>query len=235
MKQDLRILLPSVVIFLLSFLDRTNVANARVLNQATGDSLLQTLHFTNHEFVVSLMLFLVAYAAFEAPSNLMLKRFHPSRWIAFLMMTWGILTMTLAAVESYAAFTIVRVLLGAAEAGLFPGLVFILTFWYKTNERILRIALIFASGCAAGAFGGAIAYGIGHLNGRNGLEGWRSMVIHIGGNAKLRHGNICVSLFPDWPETAKWLSPEERALAVARLIGDASSSVPSELWEDALV
>ncbi|KDQ12032.1 hypothetical protein BOTBODRAFT_135209 [Botryobasidium botryosum FD-172 SS1] len=231
MKLDLRILGPSILIFLLCFLDRSNIGNARILNQDTGHSLVQTLNLSGYQFMVSLMLFLITYTVFESPSNFMLKRFRPSRWIAFLMMAWGALTMCLAAAHSYAALNAVRILLGAAEAGLFPGLVFVLTFWYKPNERLLRIAPIFASGSAAGAFGGAIAYGIGHLNGKNGLEGWRWLFI-LEGLPSCVMSIYVFFCFPDWPETAMWLSAEERLLAVRRLRGDASSSKSQTTWKD---
>lgn len=81
------------------------------------------------------------------------------KWIAFLMMGWGAVTTATGGVKSYPALMATRFLLGAFEAGLFPGLVYYLTFWYRSDERSLRVALIMASSTLAGAFGGAIAYG----------------------------------------------------------------------------
>lgn len=78
---------------------------------------------TDYQYTIALMVFLIAYAVFEVPSNYMLKRLSPSTWIAFLMLAWGALTMGLGGTHSYASVTAVRFLLGAFEAGLFPGLV----------------------------------------------------------------------------------------------------------------
>ena len=84
---------------------------------------------TNYQFVIALMVFLIAYALFEVPSNICLKHFKPIRWIAFLMFSWGALTMGLGGTHSFGSVTAVRFLLGAFEAGLFPGLVYYTTFW----------------------------------------------------------------------------------------------------------
>ena len=108
------------------------------------------------------MIFIVAYTLFETPSNYMLKKFRPSRWyatiyfkglylfrqlsnrIAALMFGWGATTMVLGAVHNFASLVAIRFLLGALEAGLFPGMIYCLTFWYKQDERALRAALIIA-------------------------------------------------------------------------------------------
>jgi len=84
---------------------------------------MQSTHMTNYEYTIALMVFLVAYAVFEVPSNYFLKKFKPSRWIAFLMLGWGACTIGLGGAENYATVTAVRFLLGMFEAGLFPGLV----------------------------------------------------------------------------------------------------------------
>lgn len=122
-KQDLRIVPLCAGIYLLCYLDRSNIGNAKVLNADTGNDLLSETHMSNYQYTVSLMVFLVAYAVFEVPSNYMLKRLRPSRWIAFLMISWGALTMGLGGTKSFGSVTAVRFLLGAFEAGLFPGFV----------------------------------------------------------------------------------------------------------------
>lgn len=91
---------------------------------------------TNYQFVIALMVFLIAYALFEVPSNICLKRFKPSKWIAFLMLSWGALTMGLGGTKSFGSVTAVRFLLGVFEAGLFPGLVYYLTFWVSLRKLI---------------------------------------------------------------------------------------------------
>jgi MFS family permease len=123
------------------------------------------------------MVFLIAYALFEVPSNYFLKKLSPSKWIAFLMFSWGAITIGLGGVQSFASVTVVRFLLGVFEAGLFPGLVYYLTFWYCTEERSIRVAFILASATLAGAFGGALAFAIGHMNGTAGMSAWRWLFI----------------------------------------------------------
>ena len=95
----------------------------QVLNQEEGNDLLTETNMTTFQFTIALMVFLIAYALFEVPSNYMLKRLKPSNWIAFLMLSWGAITMGLGGVQNFGSVTAVRFLLGVFEAGLFPGLV----------------------------------------------------------------------------------------------------------------
>jgi MFS family permease len=102
---------------LLCYLDRSNIGNAKVLNSETHNDLLQETHMTSYQYTIALMVFLVAYAVFEVPSNILLKKFSPSKWIAFLMFSWGALTIGLGGTQSYGSVTAVRFLLGTFEAG----------------------------------------------------------------------------------------------------------------------
>lgn len=116
---------------------------------------------------------------------------------------------------------------------MFPGLVYYLTFWYRTDERSIRVAFILASATLAGAFGGAIAYGVGHMNGTHGLPAWRWLFILEGIPSCI--SSILVFFFlPDYPETVKWFSDEERNLAVSRLEFEASHGHDESLtWAQA--
>jgi MFS family permease len=196
---------------------------------------------------IALMVFLIAYAIFEVPSNYFLKKLSPSKWIAFLMFSWGAITMGLGGTRNFAGVTAVRFILGMFEAGnslhlryfgcfsriigLFPGLVYYLTFWYRTDERSIRVAFILASATLAGAFGGAIAYGVGHMNGTHGLSAWRWLFILEGIPSCL--SSILVFFYlPDYPETVKWLSVEEKALATKRLETEGSHGHETNLtWK----
>lgn len=232
-KQDKRIIPLSSAIYFLCYLDRSNIGNAKIMNASTGNDLMTETGMTNYQYVISLMVFLVAYGLFEVPSNVLLKRLKPSRWISFLMFSWGALTIGLGGVHSYASVTVVRFLLGVFEAGLFPGLVFYLTFWYKTEERSIRVAFILASATLAGAFGGAIAYGIGHMNKVGGLSAWRWLFILEGIPSCLSAFAVWF-LLPNYPEDANWLTEEERALALQRLVLEGSKGHSKGLtWEDA--
>lgn len=138
LKQDLRIIPLSAAIYFLCFLDRTNIGNAKILNSSTNNDMQYETNMSDYEFVIALMVFLVAYAAFEVPSNILLKKLRPSRWLAFLMFCWGGMTIAMGGTNNYGSVTAVRFLLGMFEAGLFPGLVYYLTFWYKHDERSVR-------------------------------------------------------------------------------------------------
>lgn len=195
------------------------------------------------------MVFLIAYALFEVPSNYFLKKLRPSvsntfpielnhthtpqRWIAFLMLAWGATTMGLGGVHNYAQVTGLRFLLGVMEAGLFPGFVYYLTFWYRNSERSMRVALILASATLAGAFGGAIAFGVGHMNGAQGLSAWRWLFI-IEGAPSCASAVLGWFFLPDYPESAHWLDAEEKELAAERLRLEGShGSAKAMSWGDA--
>ncbi|KAH7627835.1 major facilitator superfamily domain-containing protein [Sordaria sp. MPI-SDFR-AT-0083] len=129
------------------------------------------------------------------------------------------------------AYAISRFILGASEAGLFPGLVYYLTFWYKSDERSVRVASILASATLAGAFGGAIAYGIGHMNGASGLSAWRWLFI-IEGAPSCVSSLFVLFVLPDYPE--EHFKGREREIALARLKVEGSKRHHRSMtWEDA--
>ncbi|KAI0314574.1 MFS general substrate transporter [Amylostereum chailletii] len=229
---DKRVIPTTMLIYLLCFLDRSNIGNAKVLNASEGDSLEQSLEITDKQYLNALMIFLVSYTVFETPSNYLLKKFRPSRWLSLLMFSWGAMTMILGSVSNFGGLASVRFLLGVFEAGLFPGMVYFLTFWYTPRERAVRIALILACATLAGAFGGAIAFGVGHMNRVRGLEAWRWLFL-LEGAPSCIYATIVVFILPDFPETEKWLSEEERELAINRLQGDRTVGHEKITWAEA--
>ncbi|KAG5913014.1 hypothetical protein E4U42_001574, partial [Claviceps africana] len=232
-RQDRRIVPLAAGIYLLCYLDRSNIGNAKVLGATTHHDLLSGTGMTDHEYTVALMVFLIAYAVFEVPSNYLLQKMRPSRWIAFLMLTWGCTTMGLAGTHSFASVTAVRFLLGVFEAGLFPGLVCYLTFWYRAEERSVRVAAVLASATLAGAFGGAIAFAVGHMDGTRGLAAWRWLFL-LEGLPSVVASLFVWFLLPDYPETASWLSDDEKRLAADRLAEQGSrGDGPSLTWAEA--
>ena len=149
------------------------------------------------------------------------------------MLSWGAMTIILGAVHNFAGVLVVRFLLSAFESGLFPGLIYCLTFWYKPEERAIRIAFLVACSTLGGAFGGAIAFGIGHMNGAQGLQGWRWLFI-IEGAPSCFAAILTFYYFPDFPENARWLSAEERELAVERIEGVAALGHHKITWAETL-
>lgn len=232
-KQDLRIIPLCAMVYLLNFLDRSNIGNAKILNSETGDDILQKTNTSSHQFNVALTVFYISYSLFEVPSNYLLKKLSPSRWVSFLMFAWGATTVGIGGVRNAASLTGVRFLLGVFEAGLYPGLVFYLTFWYRPEERSLRISCILASATLAGAFGGAIAYAVGHMNGINKLSGWQWLFI-LEGVPSCVAALVILLLLPDYPGSVRWLTDKEKELAIERLRFCGSSADDKNMtWVDA--
>jgi MFS family permease len=121
----------------------------------------------------------VTYVLCETPSNLVLKKFGPSRWLAFIVTFWGIVATLTGIVKNFVGLVVCRLLMGALEAGLLPGLVIYLTFFYTRKELAVRIGYLFVSAALAGACGGLLAFGIGHMNGLAGYKGWRWIMILV--------------------------------------------------------
>ncbi|EMR71341.1 putative mfs transporter protein [Eutypa lata UCREL1] len=214
---DIRLLPLCCWLYLLNFLDRGNIGNARILNNETGDDLMTRTGTTSQGYAITLTLFSVAYAVFEVPSNWVMKHHvRPSVWLAILLGCWGALTVGFAGVQNYPTVLALRLLIGVFEAGFFPGIVYVITIWYRHNERAVRIALVIAFCNLAGAFGGTIAYGIGHVNGAAGLQGFRWLFI-IEGIITILSVLPTLLILPDYPSRAKWLSESDRQFAEDRL------------------
>ncbi|CAG9981188.1 unnamed protein product [Clonostachys byssicola] len=206
-----RCIVPTVMIaYLLCFLDRTNIGNARLFG------LEQELGLVGSQYQVAVAILFVPYVLVEVPSNLILKKFTPSKWLAFITVGWGIVSTLTGVVHSYAGLLVVRVLLGLLEGGLFPGLTVYLTLFYTKKEIALRIGYLFVSSALAGACGGLLAYGIGFMDGVAGQSGWRWVFI-LEGVPTVAFGVALYFVLADDPHTAWFLNEDERQLLVARL------------------
>ncbi|KAI8627139.1 major facilitator superfamily domain-containing protein [Xylariaceae sp. FL1651] len=208
-KLDLHLIPLIMLLYTFSFLDRVNIGNARLYH------LEEDLGLSPNQFQVAVSILFVTYLAFEVPSNLVLKPFTPQRWISFIVFVWGIIALATGFVHNYGSLLALRLLLGAFEAGLFPGLNVYLTFFYTKRELALRVGYLFVSAAVAGALGGLLAYGIGHLDGVRGMSGWRWIMI-IEGIPSILLGIVVFFLLPNSPEHAYFLSPEEKKLMIAR-------------------
>ncbi|PBK80475.1 MFS general substrate transporter [Armillaria gallica] len=195
---DLRIIPSFALMFLLGYLAAANIGNVIVLNADTGDSFVQVLHMTEGQFLAVASVIFATGMLFQIPSNYMLKYFAPPYWLAFLMLGWGATLIIMAASQNYITVLVLRLLLGAFEA--------------------------VASSPLGAAFGGCIAYGVGHLNGAGGLEGWRWLFFIEGAPSCLLA--VLVYLFlPSFPETSTWFSAADRAIAIRRMKHESSKSV----------
>ncbi|KAK6209132.1 hypothetical protein LQW54_006586 [Pestalotiopsis sp. IQ-011] len=207
-KMDMRLIPMLALLYLLSFLDRGNIGNAKI------EGLQEDLNMTSDQYNWCLTVFFFSYAAFEVPSNLLLKKLRPSRWLPLIMVAWGIVMTLMGIVRSYSGLLAARFFLGVAEAGLFPGCA--LTMWYCRHEIQLRQAMFFSAASIAGAFSGLLAFGISKMDGVGNLEGWRWIFI-LEGIATVIIAVLAFFCLHDFPETAKFLTEEERAFVVFRL------------------
>ncbi|KAM0493156.1 hypothetical protein ACHAPB_008560 [Verticillium nonalfalfae] len=209
-KMDVRLIPMLALLYLLSFLDRGNIGNAKI------EGLQEDLHMSDDQYNWCLTVFFFTYAAFEVPSNLLLKKLRPSVWLPTIMVAWGIVMTLMGIVQSYHGLLIARIFLGVTEAGLFPGVAYYLTMWYCRHEIQFRQALFFSAASIAGAFSGLLAFGISKMNGVGGLEGWRWIFI-LEGIVTVLVAVWAFFALHDFPETASFLSEEERAFVVFRL------------------
>ena len=115
----------------------------------------------------------------QIPCNIILKRTTPKFWLPTLTLAWGVVATLMGVTQSMAGFFVVRFFLGVAESGLFPGVVFYFSMWYKRSERQYRISLFFSCASLAGAFGGILAWGIAHMRNVGGYAGWRWIFILV--------------------------------------------------------
>ncbi|KAJ4352809.1 hypothetical protein N0V95_003917 [Ascochyta clinopodiicola] len=209
-KMDLHLIPMLALLYLLSFLDRGNIGNAKI------EGLVDTLGMSGVQYNLCLTVFFFTYAAFEIPSNLLLKRLRPSIWLPTIMVAWGIVMTLMGIVQNYHGLLIARIFLGATEAGLFPGVAYYITMWYCRHEAQFRQALFFSAASIAGAFSGLLAFGIAHMDGVGNLEGWRWIFI-LEGILTVIVAVLAYFTLYDFPETASFLTEEERAFVVYRL------------------
>lgn len=208
-KLDLWIVPPVMLLYLFSFLDRVNIGNARLYG------LEEDLGLEGDQFQVAVSILFVTYILSELPSNLVIKKFTPSRWLCFLTTGWGIVATLTGIVQSYGGLIACRLILGALEGGLFPGLTIYLTMFYTRREIALRVGYLFVSAAISGSVGGLLAYGIGYMDGVAGQRGWRWIMI-IEGLPTFVLGIATFWWLADDPESARYLTPEEKQLMVVR-------------------
>lgn len=204
------------LIFLFKNLDVDNVSNARIMNRGTPQNILTQLNLTSDEFALITVLYYIPYIVGEAPSNLLLKRFSPSRWQSRIMVTWGIVLALHVPVTNKAGLYAARFFLGLAEAGMFPGVILQMTYWYRPDEMSIRLLYFYICGNLSGIFSGLLAFGFDTVSGAGGLSGWQWLFL-VEAIGTILVGTAIWFLLPDFPETALWLTDKEKAFVQARL------------------
>jgi MFS family permease len=197
----------------LSNISRINIGNARI------QGLEKDLNMHGVDYNIALFTFFILYILLEVPCNILLKKMRPSVFLSSIMLGWGILTVCQGVTQSFAGLVVCRVLIGAMEAGFFPGCIYLISMFYKRHELQWRINLFFSASIIAGAFSGLLAYAIAHMDGIAGYGGWRWIFI-LEGLFTILVASAGYWLVPDWPETAKFYTEDERALWIRRLALD---------------
>lgn len=192
-----------IVCYLVAYLDRVNVGFAKL-------QMLDDLKFSDAVYGLGAGVFFVGYLMFEIPSNIALHRFGARRWIARIMMTWGLLSAAMMFIHTPMSFYVLRFLIGIAEAGFFPGIIFYLTTWFPAHRRGVMISLFIAALPISSMLGSLISGWImQNLHGVAGYAGWQWLFV-IEGLPAVFLGAAVFFLLRDRIADAQWLSPEEK-------------------------
>ena len=205
------------LLYVIAWLDRVNVGFA-------GLEMNADLGFSSTVFGFGSGIFFLGYCLFEIPSNIILERVGARIWIARIMVTWGLISAGLMFVRTPVAFYLLRFLLGAAEAGFFPGVIYYLSLWYPTAQRARAIAAFMTAVPVTGLIGGPLSGALLELDGIHGLAGWQWLFLVEGLPAVLLGVSVLFYL-NDRPETTRWLTPVERDWLVETLTAEREACV----------
>ncbi len=223
-------LLPLLMIsYFIAYLDRVNLGFA-------GASMSKDLGFTSAVFGSAAGIFFIAYFLFEVPSNMALERFGARRWIARIMFSWGILSAAQAWVTGPTSFNVVRFLLGIAEAGFFPGVIFYITLWFPAAYRARIVGWFMFAIPISTVIGSPISGYILNMDGVMGMHGWQWLFI-LEAIPSLILTVFILLYLPDRPADAKWLEPQERDWLVRTLAAEQANreSIHKISWKQSLV
>ena len=214
-KITLRLIPFLFILYIVAWLDRVNVGFAAL--QMNSD-----LGFSSAAFGFGSGVFFLGYCLFEVPSNLVLYRVGARRWISRIMISWGAISVAMMFVRTTSAFYLLRFLLGAAEAGFFPGVVYYLSQWYPEAQRARAIAAFMTAVPVSGVIGGPLSGALLTLNGVFGLAGWQWLFL-VEGVPAILLGLVVIFYLTDRPERAHWLSSAERDWLINKLTAERNS------------
>ncbi|KAF1814395.1 MFS nicotinic acid transporter-like protein Tna1 [Eremomyces bilateralis CBS 781.70] len=213
------------LLYLISFLDRANIGNARIYG------LEEDLGMSDTQYSIALTVFFISYSVFEPATNVMLKQFRPRIFIPAIMVVWAIIMTCMGLVQNYGGLLAARFLLGMAEAGLFPGVNYYLSCWYKRSEFGVRAAIFFSAAAFAGSFGGLLAAAIAQMDGVGGKPGWAWIFI-LEGLASICFGIASYWMVQDFPSDATFLDEKEKLRVLRRLRADKQASSKHEKYHN---
>ncbi|KAJ9138142.1 MFS general substrate transporter [Pleurostoma richardsiae] len=225
-KLDLNILPLIMLMQLISFLDRSNIGNAKV------HGLVDDLRLKGSDFNVAASIFYVTYIVFEIPYNIVQQRFGAARVIPTIVVALSLVTIFTGFVKNYGGLLATRLVLGMCEAGLFPGLNYYLSMLYTREEYAKRVCMLLVATALSGAFGGLIAYGVLQMDGISGVAGWR-WLFYIEGLMSTVIGVCGFFFLPSTAEEARFLTNEEKNVARIRRLRRAEDSGDSKIqWAE---
>jgi D-galactonate transporter len=208
--------------YIAAYLDRVNVGFAKLQMQGA-------LQFSDSVYGFGAGIFFIGYFIFEIPSNVLLHKVGAGRWIARIMITWGILSAATMFVNSAMSFYVVRFLLGVAEAGFFPGIILYLTYWFPAARRGRATSLFLTAVAMAGIIGGPTSGWILHtMSGVNGWAGWQWLFL-FEAIPSLILGVLAWFFLEDRVKNAQWLTPDERALIARDIAAEESGKSDGNL------
>ncbi|KAI0470106.1 MFS general substrate transporter [Xylariaceae sp. FL0804] len=217
------------LVYIFRVIDSANYSNAAIINLEHGTGIKKQLGLNPDQWAWTLSIFSYSYLFFEPTNTILLKFCRPSRWMFVLILFWGIAASSSSAAQSFQGMMGVRFAIGVAEAGFFPAVLYHMAFWYKPSELPQRVAVFYSVGQLSSALSGLLAYAIGFMDGLGGLPGWRWLFLLEGLPAMVLSVVALLGL-PDYPETAKMLTDEEREFFVERL-DNATPKGASHSWD----
>ncbi|KIW33136.1 uncharacterized protein PV07_00007 [Cladophialophora immunda] len=216
-KVDLYVVPTVATLYLFCFIDRANIGNARLAGFE------KDLGLRGYDYNKVLTVFYVGYVVFEMPASFACKFFGPGWFIPATTVGFGVFSLLTGLCTNIGNVSAVRFLLGVCEAGMLPGIAYYLSRWYRRSELVFRLSLYIVMTPLAGAFGGLLASAILTLDHLGSLRTWR-MIFVIEGTITCGLGLASFFTLTDRPETARWLTPEERDLAIARVKSERTAS-----------
>ncbi|KAI7904083.1 major facilitator superfamily domain-containing protein [Cokeromyces recurvatus] len=209
-KLDLRIMPLFCLFYFADILDRANIGNATLAGLQTD------LKMSSSELSTTISAFFITYIIFEIPSNIILKKVNAAKWLSFIMLVWGLATLLAAFVTNFTGLLIVRLILGAAESGYIPGILFLMSQFYTPKEYGFRVSILLTMATLSGLLSGPLMYAMSYFDGKHGLHDWQYLFIFEGIPTILLSFISYIFLFDDL-QKVKWLSDEQKLLQTIRM------------------
>ncbi|KAK0834871.1 hypothetical protein LTR73_001162 [Friedmanniomyces endolithicus] len=212
------------ILWLLAFIDRSNIGNAKL------DGLATELHLTGDKYNIALTVFYILYVLIDIPANWALKHVGGGHWLAMIAIAWGIVGTCMGAVKTYGGLIACRLLLGACEGGMFGGIILYLSMFYKRHQLMFRLGVFYCAAPLSGAFGGLLATGLAEIK-FHGYNGW-PWIFFVEGAITIVVASVAFFFLPHTPAKCAFLTPEEQWHAAHRLRIDPYGAANAETVEE---